>query len=1310
MRVQYYSRPVLGLSALRSRVFRQLFGEYERKLFRSGYNPKFARLHLHSIAHFGVWIELEHHRLKTIDEDILWTFERHRSTCTCPGTSRNRHRQVLSGVRRFVQHLRELGVVQTVEARPPSVLLVQGFVWWMEVDRGVVETTLRSYGHYIADLVHALGDDPRTYTARGLRDFVAQRCRYCRRNSSRMVLAAVRMFLRHLAAEGQCRPGLEHALTPLANWSQASLPRGLPPEEIRRVLAMCPSTPRGLRDRAVLLLLIRLGLRAGDVSKLRFSDLCFQTATIRESGKGAREVRLPLPQPNQNGTHGRVRGRGLERGGSNEGGVGGGTEGSVNPRSSIGFAFVEHGELWGEPAVYLPTCLDLATTYAGLCLAADLLPYLVVLDGHALVVLSLGFGRRDWDKPSRAERELFDRGVLTDEEALRQLVEDEHAVAIECTGFACSDDGPIDFDDAIVAGQRALHDRPLLFALDIAELHYRWQVTPFATADPELWKELSSKLAGQYGLRRADGGMIPAIRLRDRLGKLFERHSLFGGRDRELEQLDAFVAERSSGYFFATGRSGFGKTALLANWVRSLEERGQRVCCHFISRTDGVADQDVTLRSLCEQLINAHQHLGDLPTSPQALRTLYVSLLRMPPPDGKPIIVVLDGLDEAHGWEPKLGSDLFPSDLAAGVRVVFSAREMAGRDWLAEIELQGSGVTPLVLTTLGTGEIAALLCRSGERGAALARDTNFVAAALDRSEGDPFYLHYLAQDVREGVVTTVEHLQHPQGLDAYLDKWWDDVSRATGEQAVSDLLGYLLVAKGPLSQRDLTEISQQDALSGICLGSLPEGDFDALWTLVAIAQGQDGDMQAAGASIERMTRPSNRAKALASLVKLATGKADALQHYAGQMLRLIETGDRTHLYYVDALRIVLEGSGPIAAESPQQAAELCDAAWAAIENMPQMDSTCATAEICARARFDASSACDHLEMIAPFFERKTGRTIRLGELRSIADAAAVLASHSTDRVLSVIERLGGLLDGVLYGIQEQVVLAVPLAAIDPDRATGLLRQQVERIGASTEVAPSSSDFESVSRRISEHFGGRYSLHRESIEAVEACALAVSQLAERAPDSADALVDLVVAAARNQLEGADRLDAFLRIINAGGDRSTELLRRAAKEIVVQADAIEAPPQVAASIRQAVVAAFCERQAFDDAARVIEGMAVGKLRNDAEGILKWRRRFAALDPLTPLEAAFRDSNDHDPGRASLVLLKTHGVDDFLGSGASVVIGHAGSFERLRLIHTLIPIMLLVAHRTGGAALMQQIVEGLEAWDRRLLDAAKLIGDMS
>lgn len=292
----HYTKPVLGLSAIQAPVFRSLLGEYEQRLLGQGYSDIVVRFHLHSVAHFGVWIEFEDQRLRTISDETLCAFERHRANCACSGTSRNRARQVLSCVRGFLQYLRERGVVERFEARSESVPLVQEFIQWMEVHRGVVETTLSSYAFYVGELVRYLGDDPRTYTARGLRVFVEKRfCDYGR-NSIRMVFAAVRMFLRYLAVEGKCRAGLEHALTPPANWSQQSLPRGLSAEEVERVLAACPSSPRGLRDRAVLLLLIRLGLRAGDVSKLRLSDLCFKTATIRVSGKGAREVRLPLPQ------------------------------------------------------------------------------------------------------------------------------------------------------------------------------------------------------------------------------------------------------------------------------------------------------------------------------------------------------------------------------------------------------------------------------------------------------------------------------------------------------------------------------------------------------------------------------------------------------------------------------------------------------------------------------------------------------------------------------------------------------------------------------------------------------------------------------------------------------------------------------------------------------------------------------------------------------------------------------------------------------------------------------------------------------
>ena len=80
-------------------------------------------------------------------------------------------------------NLRARGVTP-VEPRPQPGRWVQGFLRWMRVDRGVVQSTLTSYGSDVGDLVRVLGDDPRTYTARGLRDFAEQRCRHYRPNFS----------------------------------------------------------------------------------------------------------------------------------------------------------------------------------------------------------------------------------------------------------------------------------------------------------------------------------------------------------------------------------------------------------------------------------------------------------------------------------------------------------------------------------------------------------------------------------------------------------------------------------------------------------------------------------------------------------------------------------------------------------------------------------------------------------------------------------------------------------------------------------------------------------------------------------------------------------------------------------------------------------------------------------------------------------------------------------------------------------------------------------------------------------------------
>jgi integrase len=87
------------------------------------------------------------------------------------------------------------------------------------------------------------------------------------------------------------------AIPRFASWKLSSLPRYLEPSVVQRVIDACPpNTPALRRDRAILLLLSRLGLRGGDIGCITFNDVDWKKATIAVAGKSRRRERLPLPQ------------------------------------------------------------------------------------------------------------------------------------------------------------------------------------------------------------------------------------------------------------------------------------------------------------------------------------------------------------------------------------------------------------------------------------------------------------------------------------------------------------------------------------------------------------------------------------------------------------------------------------------------------------------------------------------------------------------------------------------------------------------------------------------------------------------------------------------------------------------------------------------------------------------------------------------------------------------------------------------------------------------------------------------------------
>jgi site-specific recombinase XerD len=205
--------------------------------------------------------------------------------------------EILHGACLFLKHLQETGQIdcppaELTIATPP---LIAGFCQWMHQQRGTCESTLSNYTRHIRELLTRAGDEPSTWDARTLRDFVLEGSRTSGWAAAKQRTTALRVFLRFLIAEGRCASALDGAIPVLVHRRLSSLPRYLSAADVERVIASCDrASAVGRRDRAILLLLARLGLRAGDIVQLRLRDIDWKGAWIHVSGKGRRETRLPL--------------------------------------------------------------------------------------------------------------------------------------------------------------------------------------------------------------------------------------------------------------------------------------------------------------------------------------------------------------------------------------------------------------------------------------------------------------------------------------------------------------------------------------------------------------------------------------------------------------------------------------------------------------------------------------------------------------------------------------------------------------------------------------------------------------------------------------------------------------------------------------------------------------------------------------------------------------------------------------------------------------------------------------------------------
>jgi integrase/recombinase XerD len=184
----------------------------------------------------------------------------------------------------------------------PVVRLLAEYRMYLSHERGLTEATVNNQEKAARLFLNrrcrdhhgelALAD----LNAQDVALFVLAECPIRGVGSAKLLICGLRSLLRFLYVSGRVPLALWSAVPAVAGWRGGSLPRALPPAAVRRLLTSCDRRRNvGRRDFAILMVLARLGLRAGEVAALELDDINWRAGELIIRGKGRRRERLPLP-------------------------------------------------------------------------------------------------------------------------------------------------------------------------------------------------------------------------------------------------------------------------------------------------------------------------------------------------------------------------------------------------------------------------------------------------------------------------------------------------------------------------------------------------------------------------------------------------------------------------------------------------------------------------------------------------------------------------------------------------------------------------------------------------------------------------------------------------------------------------------------------------------------------------------------------------------------------------------------------------------------------------------------------------------
>jgi integrase/recombinase XerD len=266
---------------------------YERWLAARGYARLSVRTRVCQLARLSRWLEREGLDVWELNEQSVELF-----------LAARRGAGYVTWVTSRCVEL-PLAYLREVEAAPSAAVVVSEGPWtgllggyreYLVCERGLAPLTVAGYERVARLFLEQQPGRLESLTAADVSGFLARECPRRSVSGARDLVASLRPLLRYLHVAGLIGSPLVWAVPGVKDLRDRSLPRGVEPQVVARLLAGCDRRRTvGRRDYAILLLLVRLGLRAGEVAAMRLEDLDWRAGEVLVRGKGCRQDRLPLP-------------------------------------------------------------------------------------------------------------------------------------------------------------------------------------------------------------------------------------------------------------------------------------------------------------------------------------------------------------------------------------------------------------------------------------------------------------------------------------------------------------------------------------------------------------------------------------------------------------------------------------------------------------------------------------------------------------------------------------------------------------------------------------------------------------------------------------------------------------------------------------------------------------------------------------------------------------------------------------------------------------------------------------------------------